>query len=1095
MDDITANALSAIITTKLGITIDSMYHEHLLRYIISISQSGIQSLEDKVDRLRPQIKHFLIHLHRNLHRQCHSFTCFKKGCECRAKLPAKPICSSKCDFLNDCSVDWYDWSGSHHKRTPFRLMPKRGKLDVFTNTYNPFLSEVFHCNTNFQCGIDGAGIMYVTCYTCKSTKKEEKEHQLCVLESLKRVINKERASDSMHDDQSELPQKVAFRRVLASALLLTSNYSLAAPMAKYLVLHGSRFRCSYKFSHIPFYDHLNETTTYAKLDVSKKNTVFVSARRDTYLFRPVKLEHEDPMSFYSKYQVQTAHSTTLDNPDCMTFLEDAPDGYSNLCLMPRLIETIPTIHHLLFQSASSFQHDIKSADTETNTVIEEQFKRILLLFASYRHERDVLVEPTYKASLISKMRTKSINPVFERLMQNIQDCKNSLAAGHVPEILEDTTLPLPESETDKKQRKKHRKPTEEVLAFIDQQMSNLVAEIDEAIDDGGPKDCKAVSLSKLADQGAFKLGQDVGLLPGELEDRTVSLFKEDGTVSAHKVCKKRPLEASPPRVDKRVLLALQQKTTYRITNLSLEELNKTTNINCTGSADSIVAWANAVFGNDTDQKTAFQCLIADYVLQFLNLAVGDGNQSSQVERLWSKSLCKLRHVHGGNTNKRVIMFLTGPGGSGKSHVIHNILEYAKNFTVSIGQPFTNRTIVVTALTGVAATSILGETLHSAAGIAVNGRVSSSTNAGDQENDNVNDWNHTKLLIVDEISFASTSLLRSLATAVKNLKQNRSDPYGGITVCFSGDFSQLEPISGTPIYKGDQIEQWYSWVNTYVQLKGGHRFTDIWYKEMLDRLRRDTLSKEDYAILETRIVDKKNLSLIPRGTQIACTDNKDRCAMNSMVFLGHLKDTHTLGGRTEDHTLIVKMSGMKWTASGKELTDDAKHTVYEKVGDFHVKKTRDGKFLDPFLKLYVGAPVMLTENDDVKNGIANGTTGKIKEVFLNPGSKEKIVPMQIDGYNVNSIDASHVNVIAIEIVLGNGTTKDYFMKPSELKVRALMPIKTYMDVEYFDVEISGTQFTFLMNHATTIHKLQEKSLKKLYVVNWSYSQNWVYVALS
>ena len=122
-------------------------------------------------------------------------------------------------------------------------------------------------------------------------------------------------------------------------------------------------------------------------------------------------------------------------------------------------------------------------------------------------------------------------------------------------------------------------------------------------------------------------------MPGELEDRTVSLFKEDGTVSAHKVCKKRPLEASPPRVDKRVLLALQQKTTYRITNLSLEELNKTTNINCTGSADSIVAWANAVFGNDTDQKTAFQCLIADYVLQFLNLAVGDGNQSSQVERL------------------------------------------------------------------------------------------------------------------------------------------------------------------------------------------------------------------------------------------------------------------------------------------------------------------------------------------------------------------------------------------------------------------------------------------------------------------------------
>ena len=212
LDDLTINALSKIFTTQLNLSIDSMYHEPLLRYIVSISQSGIENLETEIDDLLPQIKSFLIHLHRNLHKQCHSFTCFKKGCECRAKLPAKPFSASKCDFLDQRTVDWYTWKGEHNTRIPFRLMPKRGELDVFTNTYNPLISELFHCNSNFQCGIDGAGIMYVTCYACKSTKKEDKEQQVCVLESLKRIIQKEKLNGTVTEDQSEMPHKIAFRR-------------------------------------------------------------------------------------------------------------------------------------------------------------------------------------------------------------------------------------------------------------------------------------------------------------------------------------------------------------------------------------------------------------------------------------------------------------------------------------------------------------------------------------------------------------------------------------------------------------------------------------------------------------------------------------------------------------------------------------------------------------------------------------------------------------------------------------------------------------------------------------------------------------------
>ena len=60
------------------------------------------------------------------------------------------------------------------------------------------------------------------------------------------------------------------------------------------------------------------------------------------------------------------------------------------------------------------------------------------------------------------------------------------------------------------------------------------------------------------------------------------------------------------------------------------------------------------------------------------------------------------------------MFLTGPGGSGKMKVINSILSYAKRFCEQMQYVFDKRTIVVMAMSGVAATLINGETIDSAA---------------------------------------------------------------------------------------------------------------------------------------------------------------------------------------------------------------------------------------------------------------------------------------------------------------------------------------------------------------------------------------------
>eukprot|EP00972_Heterocapsa_arctica_P057765 8522425-Heterocapsa_arctica.AAC.1 len=62
------------------------------------------------------------------------------------------------------------------------------------------------------------------------------------------------------------------------------------------------------------------------------------------------------------------------------------------------------------------------------------------------------------------------------------------------------------------------------------------------------------------------------------------------------------------------------------------------------------------------------------------------------------------------------MFMTGAGGAGKSNVITALIEYCKEFCSNLGVLFDNQTIVITALTGVAATSIMGQTTSTGLGM-------------------------------------------------------------------------------------------------------------------------------------------------------------------------------------------------------------------------------------------------------------------------------------------------------------------------------------------------------------------------------------------
>jgi hypothetical protein len=122
-------------------------------------------------------------------------------------------------------------------------------------------------------------------------------------------------------------------------------------------------------------------------------------------------------------------------------------------------------------------------------------------------------------------------------------------------------------------------------------------------------------------------------------------------------------------------------------------------------------------------------------------------------------------------------------------------------------------IVVTALSGVAATLINGETLHSTAKL----------NCKTINVDHIAEWKPARLLIIDEILFATSADLSNLNTKLQLLKEMAGAQYGNLHIVFTGDFSQLEPVGGKPLYYESNFAMWHGWVNCFIELEGQHRF--------------------------------------------------------------------------------------------------------------------------------------------------------------------------------------------------------------------------------------------------------------------------------
>ena len=188
--------------------------------------------------------------------------------------------------------------------------------------------------------------------------------------------------------------------------------------------------------------------------------------------------------------------------------------------------------------------------------------------------------------------------------------------------------------------------------------------------------------------------------------------------------------------------------------------------------------------------------------------------------------------------------LTGPAGAGKTYVLNQFIRQAKA---------TGKHVSVTATTGLAATHLGGNTIHSWSGIGVSDQL--ATDFEDYLLKSRRDIIEvTDVLIIDEISMLHDYRLDMVDKVARTVRDDER-PFGGIQVILCGDFFQLPPVNRDDSRSGGFVvgsEAWEALDPVICYLDEQHRQDDDVFLEILNALRAGDIRRNHAETLLERV---------------------------------------------------------------------------------------------------------------------------------------------------------------------------------------------------------------------------------------------------
>jgi ATP-dependent DNA helicase PIF1 len=369
------------------------------------------------------------------------------------------------------------------------------------------------------------------------------------------------------------------------------------------------------------------------------------------------------------------------------------------------------------------------------------------------------------------------------------------------------------------------------------------------------------------------------------------------------------------------------------------------------------------------------------------------------------------------------IFITGPGGTGKSALIKMIFQHAFNH-------FKN--IQVTALTGCAAVLLncKAKTLHSWAGIGLgNGSIENLVSKIKKNKFAKDLWKETNILVVDEISMLSLKLFNTLNEIGKVIRHN-SRPFGGIQLIFSGDFYQLPPVGDRDEPDTQRFcfesDDWNSVFhrNCQIQLVKIFRQTDETYTTILNQIREGKIKRKSNDIIMQYVGREIDPKLIAEPTKLFPTRNKVENINNSKMSV--------LNGEEKEYK-IKYLKDLEISKSDRERRTEFTDKDIQLELDF----LANNLICEKEMKIKIGSQVMCIVNiqNDDNLEICNGSQGIIigyceitgcPNVMYNNGIKRVMTPHVWMSDKIPGIGVSQVPLIlawALTIHKSQGASLD------------------------------------------------------------------------
>lgn len=285
-------------------------------------------------------------------------------------------------------------------------------------------------------------------------------------------------------------------------------------------------------------------------------------------------------------------------------------------------------------------------------------------------------------------------------------------------------------------------------------------------------------------------------------------------------------------------------------------------------------------------------------------------------------------------NTREHVFVTGRAGTGKSTLLNHLSWN------------TSKQVVISAPTGVAALNVGGQTIHSLLRLPI-GVIADHELEQSPELRKL--LNTIDTLVIDEVSMVNADLMDAIDRSLRQARQRKTEPFGGVQLVLFGDPFQLAPVPGDAderaYFQHNYRSMWFFDAKVWAEadlviyeLSTIHRQREEEFKRMLDAVRRGEVTEE---IAER--LNEVGARPAPEDGAITLATRNDTVNRINSAALARLPGT-------------VKVSNA------------------EIEGDFGGRSFP----ADEVLELKVGARVMFLKNDPDQRWV-NGTIGVVRKI--------------------------------------------------------------------------------------------------------------------